>query len=122
MARSKVRRSSTGLGRQIAEARQAAGLSQSVLARAIPLDRTALSKIESNQRQVNSLELASIARALNRSIESFFAETAPPGEPVEVVRKKRAAVMRIARKHGARSIRIFGSAARGDATPESDID
>lgn len=86
------------------------------------MDRTALSKIESDRRGVSSLELASIARALNLPIQSFFTELTPPPEPARVVRSKRAAVLRIARKHGARSIRIFGSAARGDATPESDID
>ena len=31
-------------------------------------------------------------------------------------------ILRIARKHGASNVRVFGSAARGDAGPESDID
>ena len=97
-------------------------MSQSALARAVSVDRTAISKIESDQRQVSSLELASIAQTLGRPIQTFFAETAPLRDPLRVVRSKRAAVLRIAQKHGARSIRIFGSAARGDATPDSDID
>lgn len=68
------------------------------------------------------MELASIAQVLNRPVESFLAETAPLGDALTVVRGKRTAILRIARRHGARSIRIFGSAARGDATRESDID
>lgn len=122
MGRRTVRRSSGALGRRIAEARRANGLSQAALARAISLDRTAVSKIESDQRRVSSLELQSIARALNRPIQSFFSGISQATDPLRVVRKKRSAVLRIARKHGARSIRIFGSAARGDATRESDID
>lgn len=113
---------SPALGKRIKEARQASGLSQSALAQAISLDRTAVSKIESDQRRVSSLELASIAQVLNRPVESFLAETAPLGDALTVVRGKRTAILRIARRHGARSIRIFGSAARGDATRESDID
>ena len=40
----------------------------------------------------------------------------------ELLRSKREAVLRIAAQHGARNVRIFGSAARGDAGPASDVD
>ena len=40
----------------------------------------------------------------------------------EFLKEKRAEIMKIALKHGANNIRIFGSAVRGEATPESDID
>jgi predicted nucleotidyltransferase len=40
----------------------------------------------------------------------------------EFLKEKRAEIMKIAVKHGAKNIRIFGSAVRGEATPESDID
>jgi predicted nucleotidyltransferase len=68
------------------------------------------------------LELESIARALNRPIQWFFSDISPPTDPLRAVRKKRGAVLLIAQKHGARSVRVFGSVARGDATGESDID
>lgn len=122
MDRSRRARASAGLGKRIAQARRAHGLSQAALASEISLDRTAVSKIESGQRGVSSLELERIARVLNRPIASFFAHEAPTDDPSQIVRKKRSAILRIARKHGARSIRIFGSSARGDATHESDID
>jgi hypothetical protein len=35
---------------------------------------------------------------------------------------KRDDVLRIAAKHGAFNVRVFGSVARGEATPDSDID
>ncbi len=41
---------------------------------------------------------------------------------IDQVFEKREEILRIAAKHGARNIRIFGSVARGDADPESDID
>jgi len=40
----------------------------------------------------------------------------------ELLRQRRAEICRIAHKHGASNIRVFGSASRGEATPESDVD
>ena len=40
----------------------------------------------------------------------------------ELLRDKREEVLRLAERHGARNVRIFGSAARGEARPDSDID
>ncbi len=40
----------------------------------------------------------------------------------ELIRSKREEILRIARKHGADDIRLFGSVARGEATPSSDVD
>ena len=40
----------------------------------------------------------------------------------KLIREKRNAVIAIAAKHGARNPRVFGSAARGEAGGESDID
>jgi len=39
-----------------------------------------------------------------------------------LLREKRQEVLRVAEKHGARNVRIFGSAARGQADEQSDID
>src|SRR5580698_3872390 len=41
---------------------------------------------------------------------------------LELVRAKREEIQRIAVKHGARNVRVFGSMARGDARPDSDVD
>lgn len=40
----------------------------------------------------------------------------------EFLQGKREEILRLAAKHGARNVRIFGSVARGEAGPESDID
>ena len=40
----------------------------------------------------------------------------------EILGDKREEILRIAAKHGVTSIRVFGSVARGEAGPESDVD
>ena len=40
----------------------------------------------------------------------------------QIVADKREEILRIAAKHGVSSIRVFGSVARGDAGPQSDVD
>ena len=40
----------------------------------------------------------------------------------ELLQTKRADILRIAAQHGARNVRIFGSVARGDEGPSSDVD
>jgi hypothetical protein len=40
----------------------------------------------------------------------------------EILRGKREEILRIAARHGAHNVRIFGSVVRGEATAESDLD
>lgn len=40
----------------------------------------------------------------------------------ETIRKHRETILRIAAKHGAGHVRLIGSAARGESSPDSDID
>jgi len=40
----------------------------------------------------------------------------------ELIRAKRGEILRIAARHGVLSIRLFGSVARGEAGPHSDVD
>jgi hypothetical protein len=40
----------------------------------------------------------------------------------DLLRSKREEILKIAERHGARDVRVFGSAARGEATDQSDID
>ncbi len=40
----------------------------------------------------------------------------------QLIRQKKNEILSIVRQHGIRRIRIFGSVARGDETPQSDID
>ncbi len=40
----------------------------------------------------------------------------------ELLREKRTEIQRIAEIHGARNVRVFGSAARGESRADSDVD
>lgn len=40
----------------------------------------------------------------------------------DLLQTKRQEILALAAKHGARNVRVFGSVARGEAGPESDID
>lgn len=46
----------------------------------------------------------------------------PVADTFELVRAKREEILRIAADHGARNVRLFGSVARGNARPDSDVD
>ena len=41
---------------------------------------------------------------------------------VDLVTTKREQILRLARRHGVTGVRVFGSMARGDARPQSDVD
>lgn len=41
---------------------------------------------------------------------------------LDALRAHRDAILRLAEKHGAYNVRVFGSVARGEATPDSDVD
>lgn len=40
----------------------------------------------------------------------------------DILADKREAILRLAAEHGAINVRVFGSVARGEATPDSDVD
>jgi hypothetical protein len=40
----------------------------------------------------------------------------------ELLNEKRAEILRVAERHGARNVRLIGSVARGDARADSDLD
>jgi predicted nucleotidyltransferase len=40
----------------------------------------------------------------------------------EIIGEKRNEILKIASRHGAKDVRVFGSVARGDARPDSDVD
>ena len=70
---------------------------------------------EQNTRNNNSTDqVFSDTRSVARSVTKCSGE---PGSPVS-----REEILRICRKHGATNIRVFGSFARGEAGPGSDVD
>ncbi len=66
----------TEVGARVAAARIAAGFTQEQLAERLGLHRSALTRVEQGQRQIDALELIELAEALGRSAEWFV--TSPP--------------------------------------------
>lgn len=64
-------------GERIAQARKAAGFTQSDLASSVGLERTAITKIESGTRRIDSLELARISHVLRRPVSWFLMTPSP---------------------------------------------
>ena len=64
------------VGRRVAAARLAAGFTQEGLANRLGLHRSAVSRIEQGERQLDVLELVRLASALGRSADWFLSE--PP--------------------------------------------
>lgn len=52
-------------------------------------------------------------------MNDLLLKTAPT---LESLRARRHDIIALAEKHGATNVRVFGSVARGEATPESDVD
>ncbi len=42
--------------------------------------------------------------------------------PIEMLHAHRRAILELATRHGARNVRVFGSIARGEDRPDSDVD
>jgi len=77
------------LGGSIAEVRVRIGLTQEQLGDLTGLGQTVVSRIESGQRRVESLELLSIARALGVDLDELLAaaEAQSAPDPTEDVRR-----------------------------------
>lgn len=71
------------LGERIARAREVARLSQAELGELVGLSQTALSRIESGQRQITSLELMRLAEHLDMGVADFL-EAQPLAQRLEV--------------------------------------
>ncbi len=68
------------------------------------------------------LGLVSRSRRILAAVASADERGSRPAPTVEMLRERRAEIERLATARGASNIRVFGSVARGDAGPDSDID
>jgi predicted nucleotidyltransferase/DNA-binding XRE family transcriptional regulator len=88
--------------------REAAGLTQARLAELAGIAPSNLSAYESGRRAASPAMIARIRRATVR--------------PSDRLRAHRDEVARIVERNGGRNPRVFGSVARGEDTPASDLD
>lgn len=108
------------VGLRLAQARRQAGLTQAQLAEKVGIDRTALSKIESGRRRVDTDELISLAEALGQQSSSLLGSD--EGLDLRTLRRARRQILDVAATHGATNVRVFGSLARNEGDERSDID
>lgn len=109
----------------IVEARIAAHLTQSELARRARTSQAAIARYESGAASPSVATLDRVLRAAGQRLELSTTPAAIADlhtAQASAVRRHRKQVLELARSHGIRNVRLFGSVARGDARVDSDID
>ena len=110
------------------EARTRANLSQNDVARRAHVAQSVVSAYESGRREPAFATLERLIAATGHRLDVRVepAGSARPGLPDTPygrrLRQRRRQVLAVATKHGASNVRVFGSVARGEDTPDSDID
>lgn len=110
----------------IRDARTAAGLTQTELARRAGTSQPAIVRYETGETSPSVATLERLLRAAGRRLELSAVPVATvhdaSSERMRKLRAHRREILALARAHGARNVRIFGSVARGEDTSTSDID
>jgi uncharacterized protein len=112
-------------GELLREARLRSGLSQAELGRRAGVAQSVISAYESGRRQPALPMLARLIQAAGQELRMSVEEPRPEllsGPLGRLVRQRRADVLAAAHDHGVSHVRVFGSVARGDDRPGSDVD
>lgn len=124
-----MRGSDVTAGAVLRQARRAAGLTQREVATRAGVQQSVVSAYESGGREPSLATLSSLVEACGVSLEVQLGERLPtvPGfgavGPIgRRLRRRRAAVLAVAARHGMTELRVFGSVARGQDTDSSDLD
>lgn len=112
--------------RLLREARRHSRLSQMELALAAGIAQSVISAYENGHREPSLNTLRRLVNATGQRLTIDIVPTRPLGLPDtprgRLLRRHRSAIQEIAARYGASNIRVFGSVARGDDGPDSDID
>ncbi|MEI6625383.1 MAG: helix-turn-helix domain-containing protein [Thermoleophilia bacterium] len=110
----------------IRAARVSAGLTQTELARRAGTSQPAIVRYESGESSPSVATLERLLRAAGQRLElsAIPVKVAHDASSVRMrkLRAHRREILALARAHGVRNVRVFGSVARGDDTATSDID
>lgn len=116
-------------GAVLRQARHTAGLTQREVATRAGVQQSVVSAYESGGREPSLAVLSSLVEACGVSLEVHLGEALPAGTGLGAVgpigrrlRRRRAAVLAVAARHGMTELRVFGSVARGQDTDSSDLD
>lgn len=107
----------------IRDARRRAGISQARLAAAAGTSQPAVAAYESGQRSPSVRTLDKLIRAAGSTLDVRLRPAKPArGSLLQTARKHQAAIRDAGARRGIHNVRVFGSAARGEDTMESDLD
>ncbi len=115
-------------GAMIRDARVRARLSQTDLARRAGVAQSVISAYESDRREPGLRTLTKLIEATGHQLAIDVVTTSgrqlglPDTRVGRRLRRRRRAVVDLAAHRGARNVRVFGSVARGEDKPSSDID
>jgi predicted nucleotidyltransferase/DNA-binding XRE family transcriptional regulator len=112
----------TNAASTIRDARLRAKLTQLELARRANLAQSVVSAYESSRREPSIDMLRKLAGAAGFDLAITLVPSRPMSERRAAVEANRISLLRSLSKLGVRHVRLFGSVARGDDGPESDID
>jgi uncharacterized protein len=116
---------SADAGALLAQVRHEAGLTQAELARRAGTSQAMVARYENGAASPTVRTLTRLLRAAGHELKlSGPATSAGPrrSPAAALLREHRAEIRAAADAVGAENVRVFGSVARGDDTPESDID
>lgn len=115
-------------GKLLRRARLDARLSQTEVARRAHVAQSVISAYESDRREPSVTTLQRLVRATGHRlvIDLERSSNYPPGLPDTPLgrrlRHHRRSILACAALHGATNVRVFGSTARGEDRPDSDVD
>jgi len=115
-------------GALLHEARVRAGLTQSDLARRTGIAQSVVSEYEAGKREPAIPTLAKLIAGTGYQLTLGLERTDPsvrglPDSPLgRRLRRHRRALLAAAGRAGGRNLRVFGSVARGEDAPDSDVD
>jgi predicted nucleotidyltransferase/DNA-binding XRE family transcriptional regulator len=113
-------------GEALRSARTAAGLTQAELARRAGITQSVVSAYEAGRREPAVSTLTRLVEATGASLElrvdPHGGRRLPATTRGQVVQRHRRRICEVAARHGASNLRLFGSTARGEDRPDSDID
>ncbi|HUY30036.1 MAG TPA: nucleotidyltransferase domain-containing protein [Acidimicrobiales bacterium] len=116
-------------GQFLRKARTNAHLSQTDVARRAHVAQSVISAYESGRREPSVSTLARLIGATGHRLLLGLeraSNSSPPGLPDTPLgrrlRQRRRAVLACAARHRASNVRVFGSVARGEDRPDSDVD
>jgi predicted nucleotidyltransferase/DNA-binding XRE family transcriptional regulator len=115
-------------GSVLRRARKAAGLTQAELARRAGVTQSVVSAYEAGRREPALSTLARLIDATGATLQlrvephPVVARQLPATARGQLVGDNRQRLHRAVARHGASNLRLFGSTARGEDRPDSDID